>query len=156
MKLPHPLPRRQAGNPLLGKEREQKRKVMAFGTFDIFHAGHKSYLEQAKALGEYLIVVVARDETVMQIRSQQSRNSEQERRRSIEDSGLADEVILGSLKDKYAALEKYRPSVIALGYDQKVNLEELTEQLKKRKLKAEIMRLESFEPEKYKSSKLRM
>jgi FAD synthetase len=141
------------------------KKVMAFGTFDIFHEGHKSYLEQAKALGEYLIVVVARDETVTKVRREetllrqgsggQARNSEEERREVLEKSGLADEVILGDLEDKYAVIEKYRPSMIALGYDQVVDLAELTEQLKKRKLKAEIVRLKAFEPEKYKSSKLR-
>jgi FAD synthetase len=134
------------------KKEMTMKKVMAFGTFDIFHAGHKSYLSQAKALGEYLIVVVARDETVLRVKSEWTRNSEDERLEALEKSGLADEVILGDLDDKYVAIEKYRPEVIALGYDQRVDLPELTEQLKKRKLKAEIVRLKSFEPEKYKSS----
>lgn len=130
------------------------KKVIAFGTFDIFHAGHKNYLAQAKALGDFLVVVVARDETVLRVKSEWTRNSEEERWEVLEKSGLADEVVLGSLEDKYAVIEKCRPSVIALGYDQEVNLAELTEQLKNRKLKAEIVRLKSFAPEKYKSSKL--
>lgn len=129
--------------------------VIAFGTFDIFHEGHKSYLEQAKKMGDYLIVVVARDETVMLVKKQKAKNREQERLKIIKDSGLADEVILGNLEDKYAVIEKYRPSVIALGYDQRVNLSELTEKLKNLKLKAEIVRLKSYKPEKYKSSKLK-
>ena len=128
---------------------------MAFGTFDIFHAGHRNYLAQAKALGDFLVVVVARDETVLRIKSQWTQYSEEERREVVEESGLADEVVLGSLEDKYAVIEKYRPSVIALGYDQEANLAELTERFKNLKLKAEIVRMESFEPEKYKSSKLR-
>lgn len=128
---------------------------MAFGTFDIFHAGHKSYLEQAKELGEYLIVVVARDETVLLIRKQRSVNSEQERRRIIKESKIANEVVLGNLDDKYAVIEKYRPDVIAIGYDQLVDLAELTEKLGNLKLKAEIVRLKSYEPERFKSSKLR-
>ncbi|MCX6761986.1 MAG: FAD synthase [Candidatus Moranbacteria bacterium] len=131
------------------------KKVMAFGTFDIFHAGHKSYLEQAKELGEYLIVVVARDETVLLIRKQRSVNSEQERRRIIKESKIANEVVLGNLDDKYAVIEKYRPDVIAIGYDQLVDLAELTEKLGNLKLKAEIVRLKSYEPERFKSSKLR-
>ena len=131
------------------------KKVMAFGTFDIFHDGHRSYLAQAKELGDYLIVVVARDETVLRIKSEWTKNSEEERLEVVSESGLADEVVLGSLEDKYTALEKYRPNVIALGYDQKVDLSELTEKLKNLKLQAEIVRLTSYEPEKYKSSKLK-
>ncbi len=128
---------------------------MAFGTFDIFHDGHKSYLEQAKKMGDFLIVVVARDETVLRIKSQWTQNSEEERLEVVEKNGLADEVILGSLEDKYAALEKYRPDVIALGYDQEVALPELTEKLKNLKLQAEIVRMQGHNPEKFKSSKLR-
>ncbi len=128
---------------------------MAFGTFDIFHDGHKSYLEQAKKMGDFLIVVVARDETVLRIKSQWTQNSEEERLEVVEKSGLADEVVLGSLEDKYVVLEKYRPDVIALGYDQSVDLSELTEKLKNLKLQAEIVRMQGHNPEKFKSSKLR-
>ena len=128
---------------------------MTFGTFDIFHEGHKNYLEQAKELGDYLVVVVARDETVLRVKSEWTRNSEEERLEVLEKSGLADEVVLGSLEDKYAVIEKYRPDVIALGYDQRVDLAELTEKLGNLKLKAEIVRLEAYQPEKYKSSKLK-
>ena len=39
-------------------------KVMAVGVFDLLHAGHLHYLEQAKALGSHLVVVVAHDDTV--------------------------------------------------------------------------------------------
>jgi FAD synthetase len=131
------------------------KKVMTFGTFDIFHEGHKNYLEQAKELGDYLVVVVARDETVLRVKSEWTRNSEEERLEVLEKSGLADEVVLGSLEDKYAVIEKYRPDVIALGYDQRVDLAELTEKLGNLKLKAEIVRLEAYQPEKYKSSKLK-
>ena len=37
---------------------------MASGVFDLIHTGHISYLEQAKALGDELVVVVACDSTV--------------------------------------------------------------------------------------------
>ncbi len=129
--------------------------VMAFGTFDIFHEGHKSYLKQAKVLGEYLIVVVARDETVKLIKKQKAVNSEKERLRILKNSGLADEAILGNLKNKYATIKKYRPDIIALGYDQKTNLAELKEKLKEFKLQTKIVRLKSYKPEIYKSSKLK-
>ena len=39
-------------------------RVMAVGVFDLLHAGHLHYVEQAKTLGDELVVVVAHDETV--------------------------------------------------------------------------------------------
>lgn len=44
------------------------KKVMVFGTFDIFHKGHEFYFSKAKEYGEELIVIVARDETVLKIK----------------------------------------------------------------------------------------
>ena len=125
---------------------------MVFGTFDIFHPGHRSYFRQAKKLGDYLIVVVARDKVVKIARNQDAKNRERERARIIEKSKLAGKVVLGNLKNRYLVIKRYRPEVIALGYDQRVNLKELKNKLKSFNLKAKIVRLKSFKPEKYKSS----
>jgi len=132
--------------------KDDMKKVMTFGTFDIYHKGHESYLRQAKKLGEYLIVVLARDKNVLRIKKQETRNKEQKRKKILEESGLADEVVLGDLKNRYAVIEKYRPGVIALGYDQKVDLVELKEKIKEFEINAKIVRLKSFKPEIYKSS----
>jgi len=43
------------------KERFMKR-VITYGTFDVFHYGHLRLLERARALGDYLIVAVSTDE----------------------------------------------------------------------------------------------
>jgi len=131
------------------------KKVMAFGTFDIFHKGHESYLKQAKKAGDYLIAVVARDKTVLSVKNKKSGNSEQKRKRILRNSDLADEVILGDLENKYAAIGEYQPDVIALGYDQKVDLTELKAKLKEFKLRSKIVRLKSHKPEIYKLSKLK-
>ena len=128
---------------------------MAFGTFDVFHKGHESYLKQAKELGDYLIVVVARDEIVLAVKKQDTRNKEQTRKQILKNSQIANEVVLGDLKDRYKVLEKYRPEIIALGYDQQVDLEELKTKLKEFKIRCKIVRLKAFHPESYKSSKLK-
>ena len=38
------------------------KKVITYGTFDLFHYGHLKILERAKQFGDYLIVAVSTDE----------------------------------------------------------------------------------------------
>ena len=97
---------------------------MAFGTFDLLHPGHINFLQQAKKHGN-LVVVIARDRTVKQVKGKLPKYNEKQRRRAVKSSDIADKVVLGSLTDKYAAIKKYRPDLIALGYDQKHFVNEL-------------------------------
>jgi len=125
--------------------------VMAFGTFDILHPGHINFLNQAKRHGR-LIVVIARDETVKQVKGRLPKHSEKQRLKAILSLNLADIAVLGSLNDKYAAIKKYKPEVIALGYDQKYFVDQLEKELKKIKLKTKVVRLKAYKPNKYKTS----
>ena len=124
---------------------------MAFGTFDILHPGHINFLNQAKRHGR-LIVVIARDETVKQVKGRLPKHSEKQRLKAILSLNLADIAVLGSLNDKYAAIKKYKPEVIALGYDQKYFVDQLEKELKKIKLKTKVVRLKAYKPNKYKTS----
>lgn len=55
--------------PLVAEGRSRgERVVMTNGCFDILHAGHVSYLQEAKALGDRLIVAVNDDESVARIK----------------------------------------------------------------------------------------
>lgn len=126
---------------------------MVFGTFDIFHPGHKNFLKQARRQGDFLIVVVARDKTVRIFKKQETRDKEQERLRAVEKSRIVDEVVLGSIQDKYAIIKRYAPEVICLGYDQKFFTRGLRKKLDAFGLKdTKIIRLKPFKPEIYKSS----
>jgi FAD synthetase len=134
---------------------ENLKTVMAFGTFDLFHAGHENYLKQAKELGEFLIVVIARDETVKKIKGEAPNHRENDRLKNVRMSGLADKVILGYKGDKFKVLKKFRPSVLALGYDQFVFTQRLEKTLIDLKLNADVVRLMPYFPQIYKSSLLK-
>jgi len=127
---------------------------MVFGTFDIFHPGHVNFLRQARKYGDYLIVIIARDKTVLNIKKSLPRYQEKKRLAEIIKSNLTDKAVLGSLRDKYQVVKKYQPAVICLGYDQKKFINQLAEKLKQFKLKTKIVRLKPYRPKIYKSSKL--
>ncbi|EKE18597.1 MAG: hypothetical protein ACD_9C00288G0006 [uncultured bacterium] len=133
------------------------KKVLVFGTFDIFHEGHRNFLKQARAHGEYLRIVVARDVTVLKVKGKLPRHSEGERVNAIKKSGLAEKVVLGGLDDRYRVVREYKPDVICLGYDQKQSIPELRRKLAESGLgRTQIIRLEAYKPEIYKSSLLRI
>ncbi len=94
-------------------------KVMAVGVFDLLHAGHLHYLEQAKSLGDHLTVVVAHDDTV-RIRKHEPVTNHDLRRRMVEGLKPVDEAIIGNSPDVsiFEILPVVDPDIIALGYDQ--------------------------------------
>ena len=95
------------------------KRVMAVGVFDLLHAGHLHYLEQAKSLGEHLTVVVAHDDTV-RVRKHEPVTGQDLRRRMVEGLKPVDEAIIGNSPDVpiFDILPHVQPDIIALGYDQ--------------------------------------
>ncbi len=129
-------------------------RIIAFGTFDYFHPGHTSFLKQAKKLGDYLLVVVARDDNVSKIKGQNPHNNETKRAAEVRKVKIADKVILGSKTNNYfQTLRTYKIDTIALGYDQKPTINSLKKALKRHALsKLAIVRMRPYNPGKYKSS----
>ena len=97
----------------------EQRRVMAVGVFDLLHAGHLHYLEQAKALGDHLTVVVAHDDTVRQ-RKHEPVTPMALRCRLVEGLKPVDEAVVGNPPASaiFDILEQVQPDIIALGYDQ--------------------------------------
>ncbi|MDA7492195.1 FAD synthase [Candidatus Poseidonia sp.] len=98
---------------------EPMKRVLAVGVFDLLHAGHLHYLEQAKSLGDHLTVVVAHDDTVRR-RKHEPVTSQDFRRRMVAGLKPVDDVVVGNPPDVpiFDILPAIKPDVIALGYDQ--------------------------------------
>ena len=123
--------------------------VMCFGTFDNLHSDHLSYLKQARQYGDYLIVVVARDKNVRRIKGKLPQQDEGLRLQKVKGIGFINKVVLGQLRDKFNIIKKYKPDIVCLGYDQKVNLEQLRDIFF-----GKIIKLKPYKENIYKSSKL--
>ncbi len=125
------------------------RKVVCGGTFDHLHPGHIDFLKQAKSLGDTLLVIVARDETVRRIKGFLPTHREETRKKNVEDCKLADLVILGNYdEDILKILDEIKPDIVALGYDQRVNEDALSSRFPH----LTIIRMQPYHAEKYKSS----
>jgi len=129
------------------------KRVLVFGTFDGFHNGHLNFFKQAKKYGDYLIVVVARDDTVKKIKGNFPFRNEVERAKDVQECKIVNEVKLGNNRSNpYKILKMIKPDVICLGYDQKVFTKNLPKEIKKLRLKTKVFRMKSYKAKRFHSS----
>ena len=122
---------------------------MIFGTFDVLHAGHRFVVESALREGATTIVV-GHDATVRRIKGIVPLQSAEERRQNLADAYPEATVILGDRHDFLAPVRAHAPDLLLLGYDQK-----LPPGITDADLPCPAKRLPAYQPERYKSSKLR-
>lgn len=125
-------------------ERAKIKVVMTGGVFDILHMGHLLTLTEAKKHGDFLVVVVAKDEHISK-KGRKPIHSQEYRARMVEALKPVDAAVLGE-DDPKKLVELIKPDVIVYGYDQ-------GEFLKPEGVK--IVKLaEHIEPEKFKTNKI--
>ncbi len=122
------------------------KRVLVAGKFDILHLGHIAYLEQARELagadGE-VIVVIARDNTILKERGAPPVFPAEQRKKIVESLKMVDRAIVGyDTDDQSRVVIDIKPDILALGYDQKANIERIQGECKRRGLTTEIVRLE--------------
>lgn len=128
-------------------------KIFVAGTFDNFHVGHQYLLWSAYNQIHNLIVVVSRDKTTKKIKGKLPRNTEVKRFNRIKkefDGFTGVDVQLGRGDRNFLkTLEKYNPTHIFLGYDQKADIKKINQLFPKIK----IERMDPYFSNYFKSSK---
>ena len=94
-------------------------KVFTTGTFDLLHYGHINLLKRAKALGDYLIVVLSSDE-FNAIKNKKSYYNYEQRKSILESCRYVDLVVPEyNWEQKIDDIQKYQADIFVMGDDWK-------------------------------------
>ena len=122
--------------------RDALKVVLVGGVFDLIHPGHIHTLKAAKAEGDVLVVVVARQSTAQKIKKNRKIYHDEKLRRDLVTSlNFVDLALIGKEGTLYDTVEYVKPNVIALGYDQAHSEKDIAENCKKRNLNVQVIRL---------------
>lgn len=94
------------------------KKIITYGSFDLFHQGHYSLLKRAKALGDYLIVGITTEHFDENRGKLNIVDSLMTRIEHVKNTGFADEVIIEDhVGQKVEDIQKYHIDTFAIGSD---------------------------------------
>ena len=127
--------------------RDSLHVVLSGGVFDIIHPGHISTLNAAKALGDVLVVVVATDNTSEKMKKRKPLHTQEQRQELVDSLSMVDLCLVGQEADIFKTVNRVRPQIIALGYDQVHQEKFITDGCKRINLDAKVARLQSPTPE---------
>jgi FAD synthetase len=131
------------------KNRGSKKKiVLASGVFDLLHLGHVRFLEEAKRAGgrnAELVVIIARDRIVEERKGEKPIMSENQRCALVASLKVVDCAILGFQRfDIGRVIDKVKPDVIAVGYDQEGVEATVRKHVEENRLSIKIVRIGKF------------
>jgi FAD synthetase len=122
--------------------RDALKVILVGGVFDLIHPGHIHTLKAAKAEGDVLVVVVARQSTAQKIKKYRTIYHDEKLRKDLVTSlKFVDLALIGNEGTLYDTVEYVKPNVIALGYDQAHSEKDIAENCKKRNLNVQVIRL---------------
>lgn len=127
--------------------RESLKVVLAGGVFDIIHPGHIYTLNAARALGDVLVVVVATDSTAIRMKKRKPLHTQDQRQELVNSLTMVDLCLIGQEDDIFKTVNRVRPQIIALGYDQVHQEKAIKEGCKRINLNAQVARLQSPIPD---------
>lgn len=93
--------------------------VLVFGVFDGVHDGHRHFLNRARQLGDRLVVAVAPDEVVANLKDKHPLYPLTDRISGVTSERIAHTVEAGDdVPGQWQVVYRHKPTTIALGYDQ--------------------------------------
>jgi FAD synthetase len=130
--------------------------VLATGAFDLLHLGHVRFLEESKRKGgpgARLVVVVARDKTVLNRKGRGPVLPEDQRRALVASLRAVDRALLGHEKfDMLGILKEVKPDIVSVGYDQTEIKKSVKRLLEKEGIKIRVVQIPKFGPNNLNSS----
>ena len=103
------------------------KKVITYGTFDLFHQGHYNMLKRAKEYGDYLIVGVTGENYDIERGKLSVKEPLAQRIENVRKTGLADQIIVEEyLGQKIDDIIKYGVDVFVIGNDWKGKFDHLS------------------------------
>jgi D-beta-D-heptose 7-phosphate kinase/D-beta-D-heptose 1-phosphate adenosyltransferase len=103
---------------LEGMKKEGKRIVFTNGCFDLLHVGHVRYLEEAKALGDILVVGMNSDRSVRDLKGpERPVLPEEERAEILSGLGCVDYVTIFEEADPFQVISSLKPNILVKGGD---------------------------------------
>lgn len=104
------------------------KRVITYGTFDLLHYGHINLLKRAKALGDYLIVVLSSDEFNWNEKHKKCYFNYEERKQLVEAIRFVDLVIPeNNWEQKVSDVLEYHIDTFVMGDDWKGKFDFLKE-----------------------------
>ncbi|MFC7177486.1 FAD synthase [Halosegnis marinus] len=119
-------------------------RVVAQGTFDLLHPGHLHYLREARAMGDELHVIIARQDNVTH--KEPPLLPDRQRRDMVAALDPVTEAHLGHTEDIFVPIERIDPDRIVLGHDQHHDDDAIRAALAERGIDCEVARAGPREP----------
>lgn len=105
------------------------KRVITYGTFDLLHYGHINLLKRARALGDYLIVVLSTDEFNWEQKQKKCYFPYEQRKKLLEAIRYVDLVVPEeNWEQKRTDIHKYQADIFVMGDDWKGKFDFLTEE----------------------------
>lgn len=103
---------------ILRAKKNKKKIVFTNGCFDVLHAGHVSYLEKARLLGDYLVIGLNTDASIRELKGPDRPIMKlNERRKLLLALRSVDAVIPFGSKTPLQLIKKIKPDVLVKGGD---------------------------------------